>query len=135
MSHELYFLSDLKRDLIKIADEEMPRFSGQNDVLQILVEFKYQNQDSKELTIMFWHPNNAMMVAHSYLGDDNPFQFRITANHSTAWRHDGLDFFHNVLPKPDSWEIIATQKIQAEIMEAGGHAFVELINSKSAISV
>lgn len=135
MSHELYFLSDLTRDLIKIADEEMPRFSGQNDVLQVLVEFKYQNNDSKDLIIIFWHPNNAMMVAHSYLGDDNPFQFCITANHSTAWRYDGLNFFHNVLPKPDSWEIIAIQHIEAEVSEAGGHAFIELINSKSEVAV
>lgn len=135
MSHELYFLSDLRENLIKIADEELPRFSGQNDVLQVLVEFRYLDQDPKELTIMFWHPNNAMMVAHSYLGDDSPFQFHITANHSTAWRYDGLEFFHEVLPKPDFWEIIATQHITAEVLEAGGHAFVELVNSKSAVSV
>jgi len=121
-----YFLEDLRNYLLTTADE-LPRFSGQDKVLEFIIEFQYENDDPKQLAIIFCRPCNAMMVGYSLVeGGDEPTAFKITANHSNAWRYDGLNFLSEALPKPKKWLCLGHKFLEAEVSEAGNYAFLEI---------
>ena len=124
---EMYCLTDLTDRLIEIAKENLPEFSGQNKVLDILVQFNYGEEDPQFLQLLFWHPQKAMLVAFCAGPriEDFDDQYCVTANHSTCWKYDGFSFYHKALPKPESWDLIEFQTRDVEVTEVGSLFFVE----------
>jgi hypothetical protein len=125
----MYTLPELSQELAKIAEKELVRFSGQNKCLEILIKFNYGQfskddkgdkhwlageDDNQHIKILFWRPNNAMCVLYNYERyiEDITNEYLCSANHSSTWKYDGLDFFHKILHKPTSWEIIESKVIE-----------------------
>ena len=114
-----YHIPELSKQLAAIAEEMLPKFSGQDKVLEVLVRFHYERPTQRLefgvvwspfqfIKIVCWNPNNAMLVGYDYESTiENIFDsFTISANHSSTWKHDGLDFFHEILKEPKYWKIV-----------------------------
>ena len=114
-----YQIPELSEKLAQIAENMLPKFSNRNKVLQVLVRFNYDKPKEKlplgvvaspheHIKIVFWHPGNSMLVGYDFeTMVENIFDnFIISANHSSTWKHDGLDFFHKILMEPKSWNIL-----------------------------
>ena len=113
------FNISLKNALSVIADTMLPKFSGQNKMLEIVVKMIYQNQGFQHVKVVFWRPSNYMLVAHNFdthLEDISDNDFSITANHDSTWKYDGLNFFHNLVKNPQEIEIFSCEIVEIENM-------------------
>lgn len=124
----MYAIPSLSQKLADIAETQLPRFSGQDKVLQVLIKFNYEvdknerlpfgveNSEYQHIKVVFWHPNNAMLVGYDYetLVENIFDRFIISSNHSSTWKADGLNFFHEILVEPKSWEILEAKLIDVE---------------------
>lgn len=106
----------LKNALSLIADVMLPPFSGQNKMLEIVLRVIYENHRFQHVKVVFWHPNSYMLVAYNFdthvkdIADD----FLITANHDSTWKHDGLNFFYNIVKEPEEIEILSCKIVAIE---------------------
>ncbi len=120
----MYSIPELSEKLASIAEAKLPKFSGPNTVLEVIIQFNYgvQNTDfgldvvTQHIKVLFWRPGAAMLVAYNSEThvEDIPEHYYITANHSSTWKHDGLNFFHEILLEPKKWEIL-----EEKIVEVG----------------
>jgi hypothetical protein len=121
-TYSMYRIDELSKKLAETAEEMLPAFSGQNKLLQIIIQFNYGKfdegwlsgkEDSQHIKIVFWRPNNAMLVGYSYERhiDDIPDSYIISANHSSTWKHDGLNFFHEILEQPENWQALTIEVV------------------------
>ncbi len=107
----------LKNVLASLAENLLPSFSGQNKILEIVLKMTDENEKNMFSKIVFWHPNNYMLVAYDYessliyLNDD---EFEITANHDSTWKYDGLNFFRDIMTIPEEIEIVYFKVVQIE---------------------
>lgn len=111
------FSISLKNALSSIADAMLPPSSGQNKMLEIVLKMIYQNNRFQHVKVVFWHPNNYMLVAYSFethLEDIPDNDFSITANHDSTWKYDGLNFFHNIVKEPQEIEILSCKIVAIE---------------------
>lgn len=124
----MYSLPELTAVLIASAEMNLPKFSGHKKMLEIIVQFNYGpykkelglpsviedgEENSQHIKILFWHPSNAMVVAYDserHIDDIGILPYIVSANHSSTWKYDGLNFFHKILEKPKSYKIL-TEKI------------------------
>lgn len=124
----MYTLPDLTGQLMKLAQENLPKFSERNKVFEVLIQFCHNN-GNQHIKVVFWHPNNAMLVAYNHethvedLGTD----FIISSKHSSAWRFNGLNFFKYISIQPKSWEILSSKVVEVEVTSADEHFSYSII--------
>ncbi len=111
-----YFTVTLKNALAEIADALLPRFSGQNKILEVVIRMDYDNNRFQHVKVVFWHPNNYMLVGYDFethaadlFGD-----YTVTANHDSTWKEDGLDFFSKILEDPNETTIVSAEVLLIE---------------------
>ena len=110
------FNLSLKKALIAIAEIALPNFSGQSKVLEILIKMYYHGGTFQYVKVVFWHPNNAMLVGYDFEthAEDISNEFTVTSNHSSTWKHDGLDFFSQIVKDPQSIEIVYSKIVEVQ---------------------
>jgi hypothetical protein len=128
----MYTLPLLSKKLADIAESFLPKFSGQEKILQVLIKFNYlidkneklpfgvTNSEYQHIKVVFWYPNNAMLVGYNFeTMVENIFDnFIISSNYSSTWKSDGLNFFHEILHEPNDWEILEVKLIDVELGSA-----------------
>jgi hypothetical protein len=128
----MYTLPILSEELANLAEKMLPRFSDRNKVLEILIRFNYEKYKGKRMIgveyseyqhirVVFWRPGSYMLVGYNFetLVENIFDRYIISAHHDSAWKYDGLKFFHQILEEPKSWDIIETEIIEVINPEAG----------------
>ncbi|MBP7846393.1 MAG: hypothetical protein KA007_03050 [Candidatus Pacebacteria bacterium] len=111
------FNISLKNALSSVADAMLPPSSGQNKMLEIFLKMIYQNNRFQHVKVVFWRPNNCMLVAYNFdthLEDISDDDFSITANHDSTWKYDGLNFFHNIVKEPQEIDMLSCKIVAIE---------------------
>lgn len=106
------FNISLKKTLSALADLGLPRFSGDKKILEVIIRMDYAKRKFQHLKIIFWRPNNSMLVGYDFETnhEDLSQEVTVTANHDSTWRHDGFSFL-NKFEKPASIEILSAKVI------------------------
>ncbi len=106
----------LKNALAIIAKNMLPEFSGQNKLLEIIIHMSYDRGGFQHIKVIFWRPNKAMLVGYNFEThlEDISQEFTVTANHDSTWKHDGLNFFSQIVKTPQSIEILSTKVVTIE---------------------
>lgn len=114
------FVIDLKDVLVILANKLLPAKSGFYKILEVFIKMTQGEDKTKFVKIIFWHPNNYMMVAYTFESELSDFEdndnFIITSNHDSTWKYDGFNFFNKVMEIPDNVYIISVKEIQIEDM-------------------
>lgn len=107
------FNISLRHALAVIAENMLPAFSGQDKVLEVIIQMLYDKGRFQHVKVVFWRPNNYMLVGHDNEThvDDIPGNFAITANHDSTWKQDGLNFFGDILRDPKETIILSCKVI------------------------
>jgi len=111
------FNVSIQNALAVIAESMLPSFSGQGKILEVVIKMLYKNGRFQHVKVIFWHPNNCMLVAYNFdthlddIGDDD---FSIEANHGSTWKYDGLNFFHQIVKDPQETEILSCKIVEIE---------------------
>jgi hypothetical protein len=115
--------NSLKTTLSNLAEAKLPRFSGHKTILRILVLIEFEKGDFKYLQLVFWRPNNAMLVGYTLetKKEDLAQEVSVTANHDSTWRHDGFIFLFHVLKNSKCVEIISTEVLSIASYDINEH--------------
>jgi len=121
-----YVLPELRAEIIRLAEDSLPPYSGATSYLEILIEFTY-GDDHQYISVVFLRPQKSMLVAYNHGAnkDNLSDQYKISCNHAISWRYDGLSFFNQILPKPTNSELVSAQTKNGVFLEAGDYIFLE----------
>lgn len=88
----------IKEALALIAEAMLPKFSGQNKMLQVMIQLTPKKGKYNYLEVIFWRPQNYMMVAYDFSDHmaNLSGKFSVTANHDSTWTYDGFGFFNTI---------------------------------------
>jgi len=113
------FNTILNSALVTIAEFGLPKFSGRQKVLEVLIKIHYSKNVFKHLKVVFWCPNNYMLVGYDLEThvEDMSQEFTVTASHDSTWKYDGLNFLSEIVKNSEDIEILTIKMI--EVSEAG----------------
>ena len=100
---------DLKETLILFAKKFLPARSGQHKIFEIIIKMTKESAKEKMYAkVVFWHPNNYMMVAYDFEAAIKNFEghsFKVAANHDSTWEHDAFSFLEKIMIAPEKASI------------------------------